>query len=225
MTKNIEKKESKSGTGNMLNSLKRNIERNNSREVNRRKVITDARSELKELKTSAEFLEAKGKLAKFMSVDGIHYEWQEDLLKGYHFETVNWWNNIKPQPEAVVKEVKTLNDRFQKIIDSYLKADPAKIKELQIKLNDWINYWMVIEDKKSPTGRYTINPINVEILKNILQGTGMELTDNWWATKRRYTIREDWKLGPQTFAVLCCFKKEYRKTTTTNSNRRPQQRK
>jgi hypothetical protein len=51
----------------------------------------------------------------------------------------------------------------------------------------------------------------------LLAWTGMELTDNWAESKRRYTIREDWMLGPQTFAAICCFKKEFRKTTTRNS--------
>jgi hypothetical protein len=90
---------------------------------------------------------------------------------------------------------------------------------LQVKLNDWINYWMVIDDKSSPSGRRTIHPIDIEVLKRILQWTGMELTDNWSNSKRRYTIKEDWMLWPQTFAALCCFKKEYRKTTTTHTNR------
>ena len=40
----------------------------------------------------------------------------------------------------VAEEVISLNNRFHEIIDSYLKANPAKVKELQIKLNDWINY-------------------------------------------------------------------------------------
>jgi hypothetical protein len=95
---------------------------------------------------------------------------------------------------------------------------------LQVKLNDWINYWMVIDDKNSPSGKRTIRPIDVEILKNILQWTGMELTDNWSDSKRRYTIREDWMLWPQTFAVLCCFKKEFRKSATRNTNRGTRQR-
>jgi hypothetical protein len=69
----------------------------------------------------------------------------------------------------VVKEVKTLNNRFQEIIDSYLKADPAKIKELQVKLNDWINSGMVIKDKNAPTGQRTINPIDAKLLKKILE--------------------------------------------------------
>jgi hypothetical protein len=78
---------------------------------------------------------------------------------------------------------------------------------------------MVIKDKNAPTGQRTINPIDAKLLKKILEWTGMELTDNWANVKRRYTIREDWMLGPQTFAVLCCFKKEFRKTTTTHTNR------
>jgi hypothetical protein len=95
---------------------------------------------------------------------------------------------------------------------------------LQVKLNDWINYWMVIYDKNSPSGRRTIHPIDVEVLKRILQWTGMELTDNWSSSKRRYTIREDWMLWPQTFAVLCCFKKKFRKSATRNTNRGTRQR-
>jgi hypothetical protein len=47
---------------------------------------------------------------------------------------------MKPHPEMVVEEVKCLDNKFQEIIDSYLKSNPAKIKELQVKLNDWINY-------------------------------------------------------------------------------------
>jgi hypothetical protein len=40
----------------------------------------------------------------------------------------------------VIDEVKSLSDTFEEIIDGYLKVNPAKIKELQVKLNDWINY-------------------------------------------------------------------------------------
>ena len=83
---------------------------------------------------------------------------------------------------------------------------------------------MVIYDKNSPSGRRTIHPIDVEVLKRILQWTGMELTDNWSDSKRRYTIREDGMLWPQTFAVLCCFKKKFRKSATRNTNRGTRQR-
>jgi hypothetical protein len=40
----------------------------------------------------------------------------------------------------VVDEVKSLKSNYEEIINSYLKSNPAKIRELQIKLNDWINY-------------------------------------------------------------------------------------
>lgn len=167
---------------------------------------------------------AKSKLARFMSANTEASHDTNIDLSWYHFDTVNRWPNMKPHPEMVVEEVNSLDNRFQEIIDSYLKSNPAKIKELQVKLNDWINYWMVIDDKNSPSGRRTIHPIDVEILKNILQWTGMELIDNWRESKRRYTIREDWMLWPQTFAVLCCFKKEYRKSATRNTNRGTRQR-
>ena len=117
----------------------------------------------------------------------------------------------------VVDEVKSLKSNYEEIINSYLKSNPAKIRELQIKLNDWINYWDEISNPESPSGISTIKPINLEVLMRLLAWTGMELTDNWAESKRRYTIREDWMLGPQTFAAICCFKKEFRKTTTRNS--------
>ena len=208
-----------------LNNLRRDIKKNNWRWVEKMKALRDSIDNQRVVESDVAYTQAKGKLVKFMSANTrYNQEHNENLLDGYHFETVNRWINIKPQPEMVVEEVKSLDNRFQEIIDSYLKSNPAKIKELQIQLNDWINYWMVVEDENSPTGRYTIHPINVSILKRILGWTGMELKDNWEDTKRRYTIREDWLLWPQTFAVLCCFKKEYRKTSTRNTNRRPQQR-
>lgn len=167
---------------------------------------------------------AKSKLARFMSANTEASHDTNIDLSWYHFDTVNRWPNMKPHPEMVVEELNSLDNRFQEIIDSYLKSNPAKIKELQVKLNDWINYWMVIDDKNSPSGRRTIHPIDVEVLKRILQWTGMELTDNWSSSKRRYTIREDWMLWPQTFAVLCCFKKKFRKSATRNTNRGTRQR-
>jgi len=181
--------------------------------------------ESKEIRLSLEDTRiAKSKLARFMSTNTEVSRDNNIDLSWYHFDTVNRWPNVKPHPEMVVEEIKSLDDRFQETIDSYLKSNPAKIKELQVKLNDWINYWMVIDDKNSPSGKRTIHPIDVEILKNILQWTGMELIDNWRESKRRYTIREDWMLWPQTFAVLCCFKKEYRKSATRNTNRGTRQR-
>ena len=167
---------------------------------------------------------AKSKLARFMSANTEASHDTNIDLSWYHFDTVNRWPNMKPHPEMVVEEVNSLDNRFQEIIDGYLKSNPAKIKELQVKLNDWINYWMVIDDKSSPSGKRTIHPIDVEVLKRILQWTGMELTDNWSDSKRRYTIREDGMLWPQTFAVLCCFKKEFRKSATRNTNRGTRQR-
>lgn len=181
--------------------------------------------ESKEIRLSIEDTKiAKSKLARFMSANT---EASHDInvdLSWYNFDTVNRWPNVKPHPEMVVEEVNSLDNRFQEIIDGYLKSNPAKIKELQVKLNDWINYWMVIDDKNSPSGKRTIHPIDVEVLKRILQWTGMELTDNWSDSKRRYTIREDGMLWPQTFAVLCCFKKDFRKSATRNTNRGTRQR-
>jgi len=181
--------------------------------------------ESKEIRLSIEDTKiAKSKLARFMSANTEASHDSNVDLSGYHFDTVNRWPNMKPHPEMVVEEVNSLDNRFQEIIDGYLKSNPAKIKELQVKLNDWINYWMVIDDKSSPSGKRTIHPIDVEVLKRILQWTGMELTDNWSDSKRRYTIREDGMLWPQTFAVLCCFKKEFRKSATRNTNRGTRQR-
>lgn len=181
--------------------------------------------ESKEIRLSLEDTRiAKSKLARFMSTNTEASHDSNVDLSGYHFDTVNRWPNMKPHPEMVVEEVNSLDNRFQEIIDGYLKSNPAKIKELQVKLNDWINYWMVIDDKSSPSGKRTIHPIDVEVLKRILQWTGMELTDNWSDSKRRYTIREDGMLWPQTFAVLCCFKKEFRKSATRNTNRGTRQR-
>ena len=192
----------------------------------RDEAINNIRIEAEELRRSVEFTTAQKKLNAFMSPSSAwdQLENNDDLLDWYHFDTFNWWPNTKPQLRMVVEEVRSLNNRFQEIIDGYLKANPPKIKELQIKLNDWINYWMIIDDKDSPTGRRTIHPIDIEILKGILQWTGMELTDNWSGSKRRYTIREDWMLWPQTFAVLCCFKKKFRKSATRNTNRGTRQR-
>lgn len=182
--------------------------------------IRNSEIEVNELKRFVEFSTAQKKFNAFMSPDTADNQQENNnILDWYHFDTFDWWINRKPHLRMVVEEVKSLNNRFHEIIDSYLKANPAKVKELQIKLNDWINYWMVIDDKNSPTGRRTIHPIDVEILKRVLQWTGMELIDNWEASKRRYTIKEDWMLGPQTFAAICCFKKEYRNTSTTNTNR------
>ena len=229
MAKKLEQIEKEKQDWGLLGSLKKNIEGNNEKETRKIKVLRNSADKQKSLESNVTYTQAKRKLNRFMSIDTStesedtvlygNQENGENLLNGYHFETVNRWINIKPQPEMVVGEVRILNDNFQEIIDSYLKSNPAKIKELQIKLNDLINYWMVINDKNSPTGRRTIRPIDVEILKRVLQWTGMELIDNWEASKRRYTIREDWMLWPQTFAVLCCFKKEYRNSSTTNTNR------
>ena len=47
---------------------------------------------------------------------------------------------MKPHPGMVVNGVKSLKSNYEEIINSYLKSNPAKIRELQIKLNDWINY-------------------------------------------------------------------------------------
>lgn len=210
-----------------LGRLKKNIEKNEDFEEETRRALRESRNAQEGLEREAEYNIAKGKLTKFMSAETPrteHLEINDNLLEGYHFETVDRWINVKPKPVMVVEEIRTLNDDYQEIIDSYLKSNPAKIKELQILLNDWINYWRVVAYEKSPSGRRTVKPIDLEILRNILQWTGMELQDNWENTKRRYTIREDWMLGPQTFAVLCCFKKEYRKSITSHSNRRPIQR-
>ena len=204
----------------MWESLKNNQSAETFGNAEKDEIIRNSGIEVNELKRSVEFATAQKKFNAFMSSDTADNQQEnDDLLDWYHFDTFDWWPNRKPHLRMVAEEVKSLDNRFQGIIDSYLKANPAKVKELQIKLNDWINYWMVIDDKNSPTGRRTINPIDVEILKRVLQWTGMELIDNWEASKRRYTIKEDWMLGPQTFAAICCFKKEYRKASTRNTNR------
>ena len=225
MTVEKEQNDQINGEWGFLNKLRKNIEGNNEEEINRRSVLRNSADNQRSLERVVLYTQAKTKLTQFMSEDtGDEQEHDENLLDGYHFETVSRWINIKPQPEMVVREVRALSSNFQEIIDSYLKSNPARIKELQVQLNDWINYWMVIDDERSPSGRRTINPIDRDILMEILQCTGMELIDNWEGSKRRYTIREDWLLWPQTFAAICCFKKEYRRISTRNTNRRPQQR-
>ncbi len=186
-------------------------------ESDRNRMLAESRKEENELLNSIELNVAKKKLSNFMSNNDEDDRRIPIELEWYHFDTVNWWPNIKPHPGMVVDEVKSLKSNYEEIINSYLKSNPAKIRELQIKLNDWINYWDEISDPKSPSGISTIKPINLEVLMRLLAWTGMELTDNWAESKRRYTIREDWMLGPQTFAAICCFKKEFRKTTTRNS--------
>ena len=186
-------------------------------ESDRNMMLAESRKEENELLNSIELNVAKKKLSNFMSDNDEDDRRIPIELEWYHFDTVNWWPNMKPHPGMVVDEVKSLKSNYEEIINSYLKSNPAKIRELQIKLNDWINYWDEINDSKSPSGISTIRPINLEVLMRLLAWTGMELTDNWAESKRRYTIREDWMLGPQTFAAICCFKKEFRKTTTRNS--------
>lgn len=186
-------------------------------ENDRNMMLAESRKEQNELLNSIELNVAKKKLSNFMSDNDEDDRRIPVELEWYHFDTVNWWPNMKPHPGMVVDEVKSLKSNYEEIINSYLKSNPAKIRELQIKLNDWINYWDEINNPQSPSGRSTIKPINLEVLMRLLAWTGMELTDNWVESKRRYTIREDWMLGPQTFAAICCFKKEYRKTTTRNS--------
>ena len=203
----------------MVELYAKDQETNHSLENDKAEVLSDSKKGQKEVNSSIEYNIANGKFKKFMSNGDDSSEISDEELSLYYFDTVNWWINRKPYPKMVIDEVKSLSDTFEEIIDGYLKVNPAKIKELQVKLNDWINYWMVIDDKSSPSGRRTIHPIDIEVLKRILQWTGMELTDNWSNSKRRYTIKEDWMLWPQTFAALCCFKKEYRKTTTTHTNR------
>lgn len=186
-------------------------------ENDKNKMLAESRKEENELLNSIELNVAKKKLSNFMSDNNEDNRRIPVELEWYHFDTVNWWPNIKPHPGMVVDEVKSLKSNYEEIINSYLKSNPAKIRELQIKLNDWINYWDEISNPESPSGISTIKPINLEVLMRLLAWTGMELTDNWAESKRRYTIREDWMLGPQTFAAICCFKKEFRKTTTRNS--------
>ena len=186
-------------------------------ENDKNKMLAESRKEENELLNSIELNVAKRKLSNFMSNNDEDDRRIPIELEWYHFDTVNWWPNMKPHPGMVVNEVKSLKSNYEEIINSYLKSNPAKIRELQIKLNDWINYWDEISNPESPSGISTIKPINLEVLMRLLAWTGMELTDNWAESKRRYTIREDWMLGPQTFAAICCFKKEFRKTTTRNS--------
>ena len=186
-------------------------------ESDRNRMLAESRKEENELLNSIELNVAKRKLSNFMSNNDEDDRRIPIELEWYHFDTVNWWPNMKPHPGMVVNEVKSLKSNYEEIINSYLKSNPAKIRELQIKLNDWINYWDEISNPESPSGISTIKPINLEVLMRLLAWTGMELTDNWAESKRRYTIREDWMLGPQTFAAICCFKKEFRKTTTRNS--------
>ena len=74
--------------------------------------------------------------------------------------------------------------------------------------------------RDTSTGLRRIYPIDLEMLKTILNWTGMELTTRGDDGKdKREVIREDWMLGPQTFAVLCCFRKEYRNSSTRNTGR------
>lgn len=182
--------------------------------------IKAAWAEVRDLEKTVEFSVAQKKLNAFMSPSTAddQLENNDHLLDWYYFDTFNWWPNARPHLRMVVEEVKSLNNKFQEIIDSYLKANPAKVKELQIKLNDWINYWMVIDDKDSPTGRRTIFPIDVKILRRLLQPVGMDLTENR-GSKRRYTIREDWMVGPQTFATISCIIKYFRISSTAYTNR------
>ena len=154
------------------------------------------------------FFVAKWKLEAFMSSSTPDTNSVDDKeLKAYHFETVNRWPNVKPHPKMVIAEVKTLRNDLMKKIDSFLKANPAKVLELQKLLNRWIN-----DGERSETGYY-IPYIDLEQLMNILKWTWMELdyfppddVHKEWT----FGIKEDGLLWPQTFAAITCIRDEYR---------------
>lgn len=130
----------------------------------------------------------KQKLNMFMSghVAGI----ESVDLSEYHFDTVKWWRNIEPNPELVVEEIQKLGDRHSDEMLGYLKANPAEVKKLQQYLNDRI------ED----------DHIDITKLKAVLAGTWMDLKPVPGRWSWFIWIREDWMLGPQTYAAICCFR-------------------
>lgn len=176
-----------------INSLKKSMNKFN-KEVHKKSV---------EKKSSNEYLIAKQKLQSFMSLSAADSNDIDDReMRRYHFDTVNWWRNVRPHPKMVVKEIKTLRKDIKKEIDSYLMSNPADVKWLQRYLNDCIYHW----DNRPWMPRRMIDK---EKLDSILRGTGMEL-EHHPGEKPEWQIREDWMLWPQTYAVLCCFEKEYR---------------
>ena len=148
---------------------------------------------------SMEYSIASTKLQNFMSASAPDATWVEDReLRRYHFDTVNWWRNVKPHPRMVVKEVKTVRYQLKNEIDEYLKSNPARILDLQKKLNERMSRWVQ-------------SYIDYDKLDYILKGTWMDLErDTRSNPMPNPKIREDGKLWPQTYAAICCIKDDYR---------------
>ncbi len=188
----------------MVEFYTKNQETNHSLEGDKAEVLSDSKKGQKEVNSSIEYNIAKEKFKKFMSNGDDSSEISDEEMSLYHFDTVNWWVNRKPHPKMVIEEINTLDDYLQKTFKEDLMKEPADVLFLQKQLNELLNceWW-----------------IDVNRLKRLLDGTGMELEYRPNEELFKYRIKEDWMLGPQTFAVLCCFEKKHRKTTTTNSYR------
>lgn len=117
-------------------------------------------------------------------------------MEGYHFETVNRWRNVKPHPKMVVEEIKTLRKDIQKIINSFLKKNPADVLWLQ----KYLNKCLYAVENNPNWAASNVPMVDLWDLDDCLRGTEM-----WIDTKNHEKIKEDWLLWPQTFAVICCF--------------------